>query len=141
MGGDLLWGARGNNFPHRFATLRSHINKVVAVLDDVEIVLDNDDRVAAQHELLQYLDELMDSLIVETDGGLVEEIMVFIVVERYSSLAIFTRCASPPERVVALCPSVRYWSPVEFRLIRRSLMAGMSPKNFSASSIVICKNS
>ena len=54
-----------------------------------------------------------------------------------SSLESFTRCASPPDRVVADCPSFMYDRPTSIRVCNFLAMLGIASKNSRASSIVI----
>ena len=45
-----------------------------------------------------------------------------------SSVASFTRCASPPESVVAGCPSLIYPSPTSYSVLIRSRIFGIFSK-------------
>ncbi len=47
---------------------------MVGALDDVQVVLDDDDRVARIHQLLQHLDQAVHIRNVQAGGGLVEDI-------------------------------------------------------------------
>ena len=53
-----------------------------------------------------------------------------------SSVASFTRCASPPERVVEGCPRVIYPSPTSCNVLIFCSIWGIFSKNETASSTV-----
>ena len=55
--------------------------------------------------------------------------------------ASFTRCASPPESVVADCPSRRYPSPTSFSTFNFCTSLGVAEKNAIASFTVSCSTS
>ena len=59
--GHLLGGAGGHHIAAAVAALGAEIDDVVSGLDDVQIVLDDQDRVARIHQTLQYFDELWTS--------------------------------------------------------------------------------
>ncbi len=58
-----------------------------------------------------------------------------------SSLAIFSLCASPPDRDVATCPSFKYPSPTSLRTAIFFVRDGMKSKKTYASSNVISSTS
>ncbi len=87
------------------AALGAHVDHPVGGLDDVEVVLDDDHRVALVHEAREHRDQLADVLEVQTGGRLVQDVDRTAGGALLSSLASLTRCASPPERVGADCPS------------------------------------
>src|SRR3989344_5004149 len=72
--GDFFGGALRDDSAAARSAVWAEVDEVIGALHHVEIVFDDDDRVAASHELLEYLDELLHILIVETDRRLVEEI-------------------------------------------------------------------
>ena len=81
---------------------------MVGAGDDVEVVLDHDDRVAAVDEAAQHGDQAVDVLAVEAGRGLVEHVERRRPRGRAAELVTsFMRCASPPESVVLGWPSVR----------------------------------
>ena len=105
LGGDLLGGAGGDHHAALLSALGPHVDEAVGALDDVEVVLDHDDAVAGVHQPLQHLQQSLHVGEVQAGRGLVED------VERAaggrpceSSVASLTRCASPPESVVAGWP-------------------------------------
>ena len=73
-GGDLLGGAVGDDAAAAFAAFGAHVEEVVGVADDVEVVLDDDDGVAEVGEAVEDFEELADVVEVEAGGGLVEEV-------------------------------------------------------------------
>ena len=73
-GGDLCRAAFADDAPAIFAALGSEIDDPVGVADDVEVVLDDDDRVAQIGEAMQYFEELAHVVKVQAGGGLVEQI-------------------------------------------------------------------
>ena len=73
-GGDLLGRAVGDDAAAAFAAFGAHVEDVVGVADDVEVVLDDDDGVAEVGEAVEDFEELADVVEVEAGGGLVEEV-------------------------------------------------------------------
>ena len=61
---------------------------------------------------------------------------VFPVSRFDNSVASFTRCASPPERVVEGCPKVIYPNPTSCNVLIFCKILGKFSKNTTASSIV-----
>ena len=60
--------------PAAGAALRAQVDDPVGRLDDVQVVLDDDDRVARVHEPVEHLEELLDVREVEPGGRLVEDV-------------------------------------------------------------------
>ena len=73
-GGNLFGSAVGDDAAAGFAAFGTHVEDVVGVADDVEIVLDDDDGVAEVGEAVENFKQLADVVEVEAGGGLVEEI-------------------------------------------------------------------
>ena len=71
--GDFGGRPRRDDLPTVSAAARTHVDEVVGVRDDVEIVLDDDHGRAAGHETVEHLQERADVKRVETDGRLVED--------------------------------------------------------------------
>jgi hypothetical protein len=92
--------------PPPVAALGAEVDDPVGRLDDVEVVLDDDDRVAGVDELLQHVEQPADVREVQAGRRLVEDVDRLAGRRRGSSVASFTRCASPPESVVAGWPSL-----------------------------------
>ncbi len=82
MCGDLCGAAFAHEAAAVFAAFGAEIENPVGVADDVEIVLDDDDRVAEVGEAMQDLEELAHVVEVQAGGGLVEQI------ERAAGLAL-----------------------------------------------------
>ena len=80
--GYLFGGACGKNLSAVTPTLRTDVDDVVGKLDDIEVVLDDDDGIAAIDEFLQHIHQDADVLEMQTRGGLVEDI------ERLSRIAL-----------------------------------------------------
>ena len=72
--GDFLGSTGDNDGAAATATFRSHVDDVVGLTDDVEVVLDDDDGIAAIDEATEHLYEDADVLEMETGGGLVEDV-------------------------------------------------------------------
>src|ERR1700722_13309856 len=70
----LLGGTGGGEATAPFPALRAHVEDVVGVADDVEIVFDDDDGVAEIGEVVKDFEEFADVVEVEAGGGLVEEV-------------------------------------------------------------------
>jgi GNAT superfamily N-acetyltransferase len=72
--GESLGGALKEQLTPGVAAFRAHVDDVVGVQDDVEVVLDDDDRGAVVDEALEHADELVDVGEVEARCGLVEHV-------------------------------------------------------------------
>ena len=72
--GDRLRRALGDDPPAAVAALRPEVDDPVGGLDDVEVVLDDEDRVAAVDEPVEDLEQLLDVGEVEAGGRLVEDV-------------------------------------------------------------------
>src|SRR5205807_8880440 len=70
--GDLRRRSDGHDFAALIATLRSEIDHVVGSFDELQIVLDHQDRVAALDEIAQSLDQLRDVGRMQTSRRLIE---------------------------------------------------------------------
>jgi len=97
----LLGGAARDDLSSGVAPFRPQIDDVVRRLDDIQVVLDDDHRVPRVREQVEDGEQFRDVVEVEPRRRLVEQVTVFPVARRDSSRASFTRCASPPESVVA----------------------------------------
>src|SRR5262249_54081498 len=64
----------GNHPAAGIASLRPEIDQVVRTPDHVEIVFDDDDRVALIHKLVQHIEQFARVLEVKTGGRLVEDV-------------------------------------------------------------------
>src|SRR5262245_62788867 len=71
---ELFGRARRDDTSPRLPTLGSEIDDVVGSLHDVEVVLDDDDRVSLRHQLVQDVEQPLDVGKVEPGGGLVENV-------------------------------------------------------------------
>ena len=72
--GHLLGGAGGKDGAASASAFGAHVDDVVGLADDVEVVLDDDDGVASADELAQHLHEYAYVLEVQSGGGLVEDV-------------------------------------------------------------------
>ena len=71
---DLFRRPRHQDTATTGAPLRPQIDDPVCGFDDVQIVLDDDDGVAAIPQLVQYLEQLLDVVEVQPCGGLVQDV-------------------------------------------------------------------
>src|SRR5690606_3586122 len=74
VGGDLLWGACRNDCPAAISSFGTEIDDPVGGLDDIEIVLDDDDRVAFVAQSLQDAEQLLDIVEVKAGRWLVQNV-------------------------------------------------------------------
>ena len=88
------------------AAFGAKVDHPVGGLDDVQIVLDHDHGVALLDQLVQHLQQLGDVVEVQAGGRLVQDVERAPGRARDSSFASFTRCASPPDSVVACWPTL-----------------------------------
>ena len=86
---------------HHQRPFRAQINDPVRGFDDVQVVLDDDDGVAPIPQLVQYLEQLLDIVEVQPRGRFVQDVEGLAGVPLGELRASLTRCASPPESVVA----------------------------------------
>src|SRR3989338_10468949 len=68
--GNFFGGAFGDNLASARAAVRTEVDKIVRALHDIEIVLNDDDRVASAHQFLKYFNKLLHILVVQADGRL-----------------------------------------------------------------------
>jgi hypothetical protein len=71
---DLFGGALRDHSTAAAATLGAEVDDPVGALDHVEVVLDDDDRVALVDQPLQHPEQLADVLEVQPGGRLVEDV-------------------------------------------------------------------
>ena len=71
---DLLGGALGHQFPTPVAALGTQVDDPVGDLDDLQVMLDDQDRIAGIHQAMQHFDELVHIRSVESDRGFIEHI-------------------------------------------------------------------
>ncbi len=74
VGGDFFGGADGDDLAAADAAFGAHVDDPVGGLDDVEVVLDDEERAAAVDEFAEGGEELGDVVEVEAGGGLVEDV-------------------------------------------------------------------
>ena len=69
-GGDHFFGcSREDHLSAAASAFRPHLNQVVCHLDDVKVVFNDDDRVAAFHEFLEHVHEDADVFEVQSRVG------------------------------------------------------------------------
>ena len=105
--GDELRRALCHHLPAAFTAFGTEIDHIVGAFDHVELVLDDDQRIARVAQLEQDLEQLLNVGEVETASRFVEDVLVRPVARLASSAASLIRCASPPESVVACWPRWR----------------------------------
>jgi hypothetical protein len=98
-------GPASDDFAAAVAAFGAEVDDPVGGLDDFEIVLDHHHRVALVDQLVQHFQQLLDVVEMQAGGRLVEDIERAAGGARDSSLASLTRCASPPDSVVACWPT------------------------------------
>jgi len=129
---DFFRGALRDNFSSRLASFGSQINKMVGSFDDFQVVFDDDDRVPGVDQAVQDLEKLADIIKMQTGRGLIKNIQVLPVARLDSSRDSLTRCASPPESVVACWPNLMYPMPTSFRVCSFPRILGIGSKNLKA---------
>ncbi len=67
-------GAGGHNMPAPVAALGPQVNEIIRGLDDLQVVFDDDHRVAGFHQAVQYLEKLVDVSQVQARGRFVQDI-------------------------------------------------------------------
>ena len=81
--------------PTRVAALGAQVDEPVARADHVQVVLNDDERVACVDQLAQRTHELGDVVKMQTGGGLVEQKQRAFASARSSGGWIWTRCVLP----------------------------------------------
>lgn len=74
MAGNLFWCARGDDLPAIKPAAGAHVDEVIGSGNQIEVVFDDDHRIAELDELIEDLEELDDIVRVQADGRFVEEI-------------------------------------------------------------------
>src|ERR1700677_3419474 len=74
VGRHLFGWAAGNDAPAVIAALGPQVHHPVRGLDDIEIVLDHDDRIALIAQALQHYEQLRDIGEMQTRGRLIENV-------------------------------------------------------------------
>ena len=119
VGGDLFGGADGDDFAAGGAAFGAHVDDPVGGLDDVEIVLDDEQRAAAFDEFAEGGEEFLYVVEVEAGGGLVEDVegaRAGALRRRCLADSVCVRCGWTMERAVrARCEAslTRWASPPE----------------------------
>ena len=72
--GNLLGCPLGNQAATAVAALGAKVDNPVGVLDDVEVVLDDDDRVALVDQALEHSEQLVDVIEMKPRGRLVQHV-------------------------------------------------------------------
>src|SRR5260370_9137078 len=72
--GDELGRALGDNAAAAFTAFGAEVDDPVGLFDDVEVVLDDEHRVAEIDEALENVEELSNIVEMEAGGGLVEDV-------------------------------------------------------------------
>ena len=72
--GDLFGGAFGYDLAAAVSALGAHVDEPVGAFYDLEVVLDDDERVAGVAEFEQDFEELVDVCKVQAGGGLIEDV-------------------------------------------------------------------
>ena len=70
--GDLLRRALADYAPACVSALRSEVDDVVSLLDDIEIVLDYDDRIALIYQAIEHVKQFIDIRKMKSRGRLIE---------------------------------------------------------------------
>ena len=66
--------ACGNDFATFFTSFGAEVDEVVGLAEDVEIVLDDNHRVASRHKALEHIHKDFDVFEMEASGWLVEDV-------------------------------------------------------------------
>ena len=85
----------------------AHVDEKVRVADDVEVVLDDHDRCAVVQKRLEDAEQHPHIQRMQADRRFIEDEDRVGLALRPISLASFSRCASPPDRLGVSSPSVR----------------------------------
>lgn len=96
--------ASGDDLAAPVAPVRSQVDQIIGILDDVDVVFDDDDGVSLFDKLVQGIQKLLDIGEMQSRGRFIQDIER---ASRGSSGELFRQFDSlglPPERVVADCP-------------------------------------
>ncbi len=103
---DLFRRTFRNDLATPVAAFRPQVNYPVRGLDDIQVMLDNYNRVAMVAQAVEHTQQLFDILEMQSGSWLIQNIECLSGIPLARSLESLMRWASPPESVVALCPSV-----------------------------------
>ena len=70
--GNLFWRPLGHDLPAACAPLEPHIHNPVGFGDEIEVVLNNDDRVPRIHQALQHGNQASNILDMQSESGFFE---------------------------------------------------------------------
>ena len=71
---DFFGGATGNELSTSATSFGAHVYEVVGCADDVEVVLNDDDRIAFLYQSIEHAEQHSDIFEVEPRGGFVENV-------------------------------------------------------------------
>ena len=74
VAGHFFRGARGHEFAAAVAAFRAQVDEVVRGLDDLQVVFDDDDRVAFVHQAVEHQEQLFDVRQMQPGGGLIQDV-------------------------------------------------------------------
>src|SRR5471030_2666237 len=74
VGGDVFWRAGGDDLPAARAAFGAEVDDPVGRLDDVEVVLDDDQRVALVAQTVHHLQQQIDIVEVQAGGRFIQYI-------------------------------------------------------------------
>lgn len=99
--GHIFRRALGNDLAAALSALRTKVDDPVSGFNHIQVVLNYHHRIAVIAQAMQNRKQLLDIVKMQTRGRFIQNIQGLTVSRLDSSRASFTRCASPPESVVA----------------------------------------
>ena len=105
-GADLLHRTAGHNPAAGRTAAGAHVDQVIGVADHIQIMLDHHHGGAVADQCLKHPQQGAHIQRVQADGGLIKH-KDAVPLGRPISLASFSRCASPPDRLGVSSPRVR----------------------------------
>ena len=82
----FLGGSGKDNLAAGSTAVRSHVYQVVRLLHHIQVVLDDDDGIAAVHQTVQQIHDLLNIRGVKAGGGFVQHIDVALLVQVFGQL-------------------------------------------------------
>lgn len=72
--GNIFWSPLGDDGSTAIAAFRTEIDDMIGALDDIQVMLDDDDRVASFDQFIQYAQEFFYIVEVQTGRRFVKDI-------------------------------------------------------------------
>ncbi len=139
--GHLLRRTLGDDDAAGAAALGAEVDDMVGTLDQIQIVLDDDDRVAHVHQFLQHLDQAVHICNMQAGGGFVQNIHRFAGAAAGKLVGQLYALRLAAGQGGGALPQVTYPRPTSSSVCSLRAIFGWLAKNTTASSTVMFSTS